>query len=96
MRDFFALNKDFFESDEDVIIDEKIKNWIEEDVKKLSQSLSNYARIRDFIVKRKPFTIESGELTVTLKQKKKTDRRTLPLLDRKIVSKRKCLNSIII
>lgn len=71
LRDFFALNKDFFESDEDVIIDEKIKNWIEEDVKKLSQSLSNYARIRDFIVKRKPFTIESGELTVTLKQKRK-------------------------
>ena len=71
LKDFFALNKDFFESDEDVIVDEKIKSWIEEDVKKLSQSLSNYARIRDFIIKRKPFTIESGELTVTLKQKRK-------------------------
>jgi long-chain acyl-CoA synthetase len=71
LKDFFALNKDFFESEDDVIIDEKIKTWIEEDIKKLSQSLSNYARIRDFIVKRKPFTIESGELTVTLKQKRK-------------------------
>jgi long-chain acyl-CoA synthetase len=33
--------------------------------------LSNYARIRDFVVKRKPFTVDTGELTVTLKQKRK-------------------------
>lgn len=71
LKDFFGLNKDFFESDDDIIEDEKIKDWIEEDIKKLSQSLSNYARIRDFVVKRKPFTIETGELTVTLKQKRK-------------------------
>lgn len=71
LKDFFGLNKDFLENEEDIIIDEKIKKWIEEDVKKLSQSLSNYARIRDFIVKKKPFSIESGELTVTLKQKRK-------------------------
>lgn len=71
LKDFFGLNKDFFVDEADVIEDEKIKKWIEEDVKKLSQSLSNYARIRDFIVKRKPFSVESGELTVTLKQKRK-------------------------
>jgi long-chain acyl-CoA synthetase len=71
LSDFFGLNKDFFESEDDVIMDEKIKTWIEEDIKKLSQSLSNYARIRDFVIKRKPFSIESGELTVTLKQKRK-------------------------
>ncbi len=71
LKDFFGLNKSFFESQEDVIEDEKIKNWIQEDIKKLSQSLSNYARIRDFVVKRKPFSIDTGELTVTLKQKRK-------------------------
>ncbi len=71
LKDFFGLHKDFFEAEDDIIIDEKIKDWIEEDIKKLSQSLSNYARIRDFIVKRKPFSIETGELTVTLKQKRK-------------------------
>jgi long-chain acyl-CoA synthetase len=42
-----------------------------EDIRKFSQSLSNYSRIRDFVVKRKPFSIETGELTVTLKQKRK-------------------------
>lgn len=71
LKDFFGLNMDFFETEDDIIIDEKIKSWIEEDIKKLSHSLSNYARIRDFIVKRKPFSIETGELTVTLKQKRK-------------------------
>jgi len=71
LKDFFGLNNSYFNDEEDIIVDEKIKHWIEEDVKKLSQSLANYARIRDFIVKRKPFSIETGELTVTLKQKRK-------------------------
>lgn len=71
LKDFFGLNKQFFEDENDVIEDEKIKNWIQEDIKKLSQSLSNYARIRDFVVKRKPFSVDTGELTVTLKQKRK-------------------------
>jgi long-chain acyl-CoA synthetase len=71
LKDFFGLSKQFFEDETDVILDEKIKNWIQEDIKKLSQSLSNYARIRDFIVKRKAFTVDTGELTVTLKQKRK-------------------------
>jgi long-chain acyl-CoA synthetase len=71
LKDFFGLNKSFFEGGDDVIEDSKIKSWLEEDIKKLSQSLSNYARIRDFVVKRKPFSVETGELTVTLKQKRK-------------------------
>ena len=71
LKDFFGLNASFFENEDDEIHDEKIKFWLEEDIKKLSQSLSNYARIRDFVIKRKPFSIESGELTVTLKQKRK-------------------------
>jgi long-chain acyl-CoA synthetase len=71
LKDFFGLNKSFFESEDDVIEDPKIKSWLEDDIKKLSQSLSNYARIRDFVVKRKPFSVDTGELTVSLKQKRK-------------------------
>lgn len=71
LKDFFGLNRSFFETDEDVIEDEKIKEWIQDDIKKLSQSLSNYARIRNFVIKRKPFSVDTGELTVTLKQKRK-------------------------
>lgn len=71
LRDFFGLGKDFFDSEDDIIEDEKVKEWIQEDIKKLSQELSNYARIRNFVIKRKPFSVDSGELTVTLKQKRK-------------------------
>jgi long-chain acyl-CoA synthetase len=57
--------------DSDVIEETAVKQWLQEDMKRLSLELSNFARVRDFIVKRKPFSVESGELTVTLKQKRK-------------------------
>jgi long-chain acyl-CoA synthetase len=71
IKDFYGLNNIKFNEDDDFLEDEALKKWIEEDFKKLSQNLSNYARIRSFVIKRKPFTIETGELTVTLKQKRK-------------------------
>ena len=71
LKDFVGLNNMNFNGDSDIIEDEQLKKWIEEDIKKLSLHLSNYARIRSFVIKRNPFSIESGELTVTLKQKRK-------------------------
>jgi long-chain acyl-CoA synthetase len=71
LKDFFGLNQSFFEDEEDIIEDENIKQWLLEDIKKLSQTLSNYSRIRDFVIKRKAFSIDTGEMTVTLKQKRK-------------------------
>ncbi len=71
LKKFFGLNDSFFNNENPMAEENEIKNWIEEDVKKLSQSIANYSRIRDFVIKRTPFTVESGELTVTLKQKRK-------------------------
>lgn len=71
LKKFFGLNDAFFEDENPIADDEQIKNWLEEDLKKLSQQLANYSRIKDFVIKRKPFSVESGELTVTLKQKRK-------------------------
>ncbi|MEO9210566.1 MAG: hypothetical protein ABI208_05675, partial [Ginsengibacter sp.] len=68
---FLGLNSAFFDDESPVIKDEKIKMWLMEDLKKLSLQITNYSRVKDFIVKRKPFSVESGELTVTLKQKRK-------------------------
>ena len=45
--------------------------WVNEDVKKLSNELAKYERIKNFILKRNPFTIEDGEITPTLKTKRK-------------------------
>ncbi len=67
----FGMGKDFFESQEAFIQDEKIKEWLHSDIKKLSEHLAKFERIKDFVVKRNPFTIEDGEVTITLKIKRK-------------------------
>ena len=71
LKEFYGLNGLNLEATTDVIEDASVKNWLQDDMKRLSQELSNFARVRDFMVKRKPFSVESGELTVTLKQKRK-------------------------
>ncbi|MBC7425390.1 MAG: long-chain fatty acid--CoA ligase [Bacteroidia bacterium] len=71
LKKFFGLNDAFFAENDPITADEKIKAWLEEDVKKLSGSLAKFERIKDFIIKRKPFSVEENELTVSLKQKRK-------------------------
>ena len=44
---------------------------IAEDAKKLGMSMAKFERIRNFMLKREPFSIESGEMTITLKVKRK-------------------------
>ncbi|MBU6325047.1 MAG: long-chain fatty acid--CoA ligase, partial [Bacteroidetes bacterium] len=56
----------------EVFIEEpEVRDWIEADLKVLGEELAKYARIRDFKLKRHQFTVESGELTITLKAKRK-------------------------
>ena len=71
LKAFYDLNGVSIDETTDILEDSSVKNWLQEDMKRLSQELSNFARVRDFIVKRKPFSVESGELTFTLKQKRK-------------------------
>ena len=60
----------FNESDA-FIRDETIVNWVDDDIKHLSNELAKFERIKHFMVKRNPFTIEDGEITPTLKAKRK-------------------------
>lgn len=71
LKDFYGLNGLQLDDNTDIVEETAVKNWLQEDMKRLSLELSNFARVRDFIIKRKPFSVESGELTVTLKQKRK-------------------------
>ncbi len=50
---------------------EKVREWIMEDVKKLSNNLAKFERIKDFVLKLTPFSIEDGEMTISLKIKRK-------------------------
>lgn len=67
----FKIANDFFETGEAFIQDEKIVKWIDEDIKALSNQLAKFERIKGFIVKRKPFSIEEGEMTPTQKAKRR-------------------------
>ncbi len=71
MMETFQLSEDYFQQKERFIDDEQITQWIKEDIQKLSPELGKFERIRNFIVKRNPFTIEDGEMTPTLKTKRR-------------------------
>ena len=71
LQETFNLNDEFFNQPDTFIEDEKIINWIAEDVKKFSNELAKFERIKNFKVKRNPFTIEDGDITPTMKPKRK-------------------------
>jgi long-chain acyl-CoA synthetase len=71
LKSAFGGRKDYFEVSDPFIQDEEIKKWMQEDVKKLSENLAKFERIKDFIVKREPFSVEAGDMTITLKIKRK-------------------------
>src|SRR5690606_32839683 len=71
MQEVFGLTESFFESPEIFIDEENIKNWIAQDLKKFSLELAKFERIKNFKVKRNPFSIDEGEITPTMKPKRK-------------------------
>lgn len=71
LQEKFGLADSYFDQADLFISDENIVKWFEEDIKKLSQELAKFERIKHFIIKRNPFTIEDGDITPTMKPKRK-------------------------
>jgi long-chain acyl-CoA synthetase len=71
LKEVFNLDDHFFSSIEKFTDDQEIYNWLNEDIRKLSNELAKFERIKNFIVKRNPFSIEDGELTPSMKAKRK-------------------------
>jgi len=71
MQETFGLDDAFFEKPEFFIEDKEIVEWIGQDIKRLSNELAKFERIKNFKVKRNPFSIEEGEITPTMKAKRK-------------------------
>jgi long-chain acyl-CoA synthetase len=67
----FDKSPAYFEEESVWIEDEDVKKWLNEDIKKLGIPLAKYERLKDFLVKRKPFSLEDGEMTPTQKVKRK-------------------------
>jgi long-chain acyl-CoA synthetase len=71
VKEKFGKTEAFFEEKDPFIRDPEIYVWLESDITQLSNELSKFERIRNFIIKRKPFSIEDGEFTLTQKVKRK-------------------------
>jgi long-chain acyl-CoA synthetase len=71
MQEAFNLTEEFFNKPELFIEDKEITDWIAQDIKRLSNELAKFERIKNFKVKRNPFSMDEGEITPTMKAKRK-------------------------
>lgn len=71
MQETFRLKESFFQEEGTFIENPEIKEWFEKDIKKISNELAKFERIKNFIIKRNPFDIDEGEITPTMKVKRR-------------------------
>ncbi len=71
IREYADAHKIPYERVEELAHHPEIYKLIEKDIQTLQRNLANYERIRKFVILGKPFTIEGGELTPTLKVRRK-------------------------
>jgi long-chain acyl-CoA synthetase len=71
MKDVFNYDESYFAESDDFIADPTIKEWLEIDMKNIEKTLGKFERVKEFIVKRRPFSLEDGEVTPTQKIKRK-------------------------
>ncbi|MDB5143474.1 MAG: long-chain fatty acid--CoA ligase [Mucilaginibacter sp.] len=71
LQETFGLTDEFFNKSEIFIEDKEIVDWIAQDIKRLSHELAKFERIKNFKVKRNPFSMDEGEVTPTMKAKRK-------------------------
>lgn len=71
LQETFGLDNAFFEQPELFIEDQNIIDWISQDIRKFGNELAKFERIKSFKVKRNPFSMDEGEITPTMKPKRK-------------------------
>jgi long-chain acyl-CoA synthetase len=71
LKEFADAHKIPYKNESELTSNEQIYKLIEDDMGKLQKKLANYERVRKFALLDKPFTIETGEITPSLKIKRK-------------------------
>ncbi|MEI7812443.1 MAG: long-chain fatty acid--CoA ligase [Ignavibacteria bacterium] len=71
IKEYADSNNIPYQTVEDLTNSNEIYQIIEKDLERLQRRLANFERVRKFILLDKPFTLESGEVTPTLKLKRK-------------------------
>jgi long-chain acyl-CoA synthetase len=71
MKEVFNYKEDYFKQEDDFIRDKEVIDWMDADMKMLEVNLGKFERVKNYSIKRRPFTLEDGEMTPTQKIKRK-------------------------
>lgn len=71
MKETFKVDEKYFKEESDFIDDEKVYKWVEEDMRLHEKELGKFERVKHFVIKRRPFSLEAEEMTPTQKIKRK-------------------------
>jgi long-chain acyl-CoA synthetase len=71
LKEYADSQKIAYSSDEELVNKKEIYELIEKDLSKFQKKLANYEKVRKFTLLGKPFTLETGEITPSLKVKRK-------------------------
>ena len=71
IKEYADTNNIRYKENKDLIVNDEIYKLIEKDMVKFQKQLANFERVRKFVLLDKPFTIENGEITPSLKIKRK-------------------------
>lgn len=71
VKEYADSHKIPYSNERDLTENDEIYKLLEDDMKQFQKKLANYERVRKFILLDKPFTIESGEITPSMKIKRK-------------------------
>lgn len=71
LKEFADANKIPYTSSEDLVSKKEIYDLFEKELSKFQKKLANYERVRKFKLLNKPFTLEDGEITPSMKIKRK-------------------------
>jgi long-chain acyl-CoA synthetase len=71
VKEYADAHKIPYDKVEDLIRDEQIYKMLDKEMDQFQKKLANYERVRKYVLLDRPFTIESGEITPSLKIKRK-------------------------
>jgi len=71
VKEYADSHKIPYSDEKDLVKNDKIYKLLEEDMFRFQKKLANYERVRKFVLLDRPFTIDSGEITPSMKIKRK-------------------------
>jgi long-chain acyl-CoA synthetase len=71
VKEYADSHKIPYKNEEDLAKNDDIYKLLEEDMARFQKKLANYERVRKFVLLDRPFSIENGEITPSLKIKRK-------------------------